>query len=170
MELLLYIYAQSDDGMAQKLENTGRVALLVLGCPEVPVQTSIALYLMNLLKHHGIRPVIAGTKSARMLLEVADIERHYLGDLLDLDHCIAEIVEKRMDADLCFVFIHKESGISYAATMSSISRAKIIALIFGEEAHELAGQITFPCEKIVARAAHNPTPLRGKLDELAGGW
>lgn len=156
--------------MAEKLQKKGRVALLVLGCPEVPVQTSIALYLMNLLKRHGIQSVIAGTKSARMLLDVADIDRHYLGELLDLDHCIAEIVEKRMDADLCFVFIHKESGISYAATLSSISHAKVFALVFGEEANELARQITFPCEKIVARAAHNPAPLRGKLDELAGEW
>ena len=143
-----------------------RVALLVLGCPEVPVQTSIALYLMGALRKKGIRPVVAGTKAARMLLDVADLERHYVGNLVDLDHCIGEIAEKRKDADLCFVFVHKDAGISYTATLSSLSRAKVIALIFGEHARELAGQITFPCETVVAKATHNPMPLKALIDRM----
>ena len=36
-------------------------ALLVLGCPQVPVQTSIALYLINRLKRAGIVPVVPAT-------------------------------------------------------------------------------------------------------------
>ena len=43
-------------------------ALLVLGCPQVPVQTSIALYLINRLKKAGFVPVVAGNKSANTLL------------------------------------------------------------------------------------------------------
>ncbi|MDD1673004.1 MAG: DUF1890 domain-containing protein [Methanomicrobiales archaeon] len=146
------------------------MALLVLGCPEVPVQTSIALYLMHILRKKGIRPIVAGTKAARTLLDIADIDRHYLGDLVDLDQCIGEIAEKRMDADLCFVFIHKDSGISYAATMSSLLQGKVYALVFGDKAQELSQQITFSVGVITARVTHNPTPLKNKIDALAGEW
>jgi hypothetical protein len=147
-----------------------RVALLVLGCPEVPVQTSIALYLMGVLRRAGIHPVVAGTKAARALLDVADIDRHYVGDLLDLDQCIGEIAEKRRDADLCFVFVHKDSGISYAATLASLLQGQVYALIFGDHAQELADQITFPIHLITAKATHNPGPLKRRIDALAGEW
>jgi hypothetical protein len=146
------------------------MALLVLGCPEVPVQTSIALYLMRVLRKHGILPVVAGTKAARTLLDVADIDRHYLGDLIDLDQCIGEIAEGRRDADFCFVFIHKDAGISYAATMASLLQGKVYALVFGDMADDLSRQITFPVRIIAARATHNPTPLRSRIDSLSGEW
>jgi hypothetical protein len=151
-------------------ESPEKVALLVLGCPEVPVQTSIALYLMGVLQKRGIHPVVAGTKAARALLDVADSDRHYVGDLIDLDQCIGEIAEKRRDADLCFVFIHKDSGISYAATMASLLQGKIYALVFGDHAQDLADQITFPIHLITARATHNPAPLKNRIDAMAGEW
>jgi hypothetical protein len=147
-----------------------KVALLILGCPEVPVQTSIALYLMGVLKRSGIHPVVAGTKAARALLDVADVDRHYVGELIDLDQCIGEIAEKRRNADLCFVFIHKEAGISYAATMASLLQKEIYALVFGDHAQELADQITFPIHLIIARATHNPGPMKNRIDSLAGEW
>jgi hypothetical protein len=147
-----------------------KVALLVLGCPEVPVQTSIALYLMRILRGQGIHPVVAGTKAARALLDVADVDRYYLGDLIDLDQCIGEIAEKRRNADLCFVFIHKDAGISYAATMASLLQGEIYALVFGDHAQELADQITFPVHLITARATHNPAPLKYRIDALAEEW
>lgn len=147
-----------------------RTALLVLGCPEVPVQTSIALYLMSVLRRKGIRPVVAGTKAARGLLDIADIDRHYLGDLIDLDQCIGEIAEKRRTAEFCFVFIHKDAGLSYAATMASLLEGRIIALVFGDQASALAEQIAPPIQVISAKATHNPTPLRNRIDNLAGGW
>jgi hypothetical protein len=147
-----------------------KVALLVLGCPEVPVQTSIALYLMGVLRRRGIHPVVAGTKAARALLDVADVDRHYLADLIDLDQCIGEIAEKRRNADFCFVFVHKDAGISYAATMASLLQGKIYALVFGDHAQELANQITFPIHLITARATHNPAPLKHRIDALAGEW
>jgi hypothetical protein len=147
-----------------------KVALLVLGCPEVPVQTSIALYLMRVLRRAGIQPVVAGTKAARALLDVADVDRHYVGDLIDLDQCIGEIAEKRRGADLCFVFIHKDSGISYAATMVSLLQGDVYALVFGDHAQELADQITFPIHLITARATHNPGPLKHRIDALTGEW
>ena len=147
-------------------ENDSRDALILLGCPQVPVQTSMALYLVHSLKQRGIRPVIAGTPAARKLMEVADPGRHYLEEMTDIDAAIDEITEKRRDFDLCFVFIHNDSGVAYAGTMAYISEARVYALIFGEHAEDLAGEIEFPCEVVAAKATHNPMPLKRRLDEV----
>jgi hypothetical protein len=142
-------------------------ALLVLGCPQVPVQTSIALYLVSRLKKAGIVPAVAGNKAANLLLVVADPDRHYLGEVMDLDRAVAQIAEKKRDFDRCFVFIHNDAGISYAATMSVISKAKLFAVIYGEHYEELAKQVNFPCTVIAAKAVHNPLPLKKAVDEVA---
>ena len=151
--------------MAGEPEPPRKTALLVLGCPQVPVQTSIALYLMNRLKKAGVTPVVAGNKAANTLLVVADTERHYLGEVMDLDRAVALISEKKRDFDLCFVFIHNDAGVSYAATMGSISKAKLFTLVYGEHFDEQAKKIDFPCTTIAAKAVHNPLPLKKALDE-----
>jgi len=147
--------------------NTQKTALFVLGCPQVPVQTSIALYLISKVKAAGMTPVIAGNKAANTLLIVADPDRHYIGEIMDLDRAVAMITEKKRDFDRCFVFIHNDAGISYAATMAAISSARIYTLIYGEHQDELVPQITFPCTKIAAKAVHNPLPLKKAIDEVA---
>jgi hypothetical protein len=144
-----------------------KTALLVLGCPQVPVQTSIALYLIHRLRDAGITPVVAGNRSAVTLLVVADPKRQYLGEAADLDRMIGQITEKNRDFDLCFVFIHNDSGISYAATMGAISKARVYALIYGEHFDTIAASIDFPCTTIAAKAVHNPMPLKKMLDEVA---
>ncbi len=141
-------------------------ALLVLGCPQVPVQTSIALYLINKLKKSAIVPVVAGNKAANTLLIVADPDRHYLGEVIDLDRAVAQITDKKREFDRCFVFIHNDAGISYAATMGAISSAKIFTLVYGEHYESLVKQIDFPCTIIAAKAVHNPLPLKKALDEV----
>jgi hypothetical protein len=142
-------------------------AILVLGCPQVPVQTSVALYLINRLKKAGIAPVVAGNRAANTLLVVADPERHYLGEVMDLDRAVAMITEKKRDFDRCFVFIHNDAGVSYAATMGTISKANLYTIIYGEHNEELVRQIDFPCVKITAKAVHNPLPLKKAIDEVA---
>ncbi|MCX6686518.1 MAG: DUF1890 domain-containing protein [Methanoregula sp.] len=144
-----------------------RSALLVLGCPQVPVQTSIALYLIHRLRQAGISPVVAGNRSAVTLLVVADPKRHYLGEALDLDRAIDQITEKKRDFDLCFVFIHNDAGVSYAATMGAISKARLYAIIYGEHYDKIVSSIEFPCINIAANAVHNPMPLKKMLDEVA---
>jgi hypothetical protein len=144
-----------------------KTALLVLGCPQVPVQTSIALYLVSRFKKAGITPIIAGNKAANTLLVVADPDRHYLGEVMDLDRAVSQITEKKRDFDRCFVFIHNDAGISYAATMNAISKAKLYILVYGEHEEDLVQQITFPCTKIAAKAVHNPLPLKKAIDEVA---
>ncbi len=144
-----------------------RSALLVLGCPQVPVQTSIALYLMHRLRQAGITPVVAGNRSAITLLVVADPKREYLGEAHDLDRMIDQITEKKRDFDLCFVFIHNDAGISYAATMGAILKARLYTIIYGEHFDQIVASIDFPCQNIAAKAVHNPMPLKKILDEVA---
>jgi hypothetical protein len=141
-------------------------ALLLLGCPELPVQTGTALYLANRLKEAGLEVFVAGTDSALLLVKVSDPHGYYVDAkrMVKLDNCIAALAEKKLEFDLCAVFVHNDAGISYLATVRSISDAKLFALIFGKDAKTLAEQIDFECEKLVAKAVHNPIPLTKKID------
>jgi hypothetical protein len=111
--------------------------------------------------------VVAGNRSAVTLLVIADPKRHYLGEALDLDHAIDQIMEKKRDFDLCFVFIHNDAGVSYAATMGAISKARLYTIIYGEHFDQIVSSIGFPCITIAAKAVHNPMPLKKMLDEVA---
>lgn len=141
-------------------------ALLVMGCPEVPVQMSIVLYLTDKLCKAGYDVTIAGTDAALKLLTVSDPDKHYIRNTIDVDQCIADIVEKKIDFDYCFTFMHSDAGATYAATMSAISGAKMYALVFGKNAESLEKTLEFPAEKIVAKAVHNPVPLKNKVDRV----
>lgn len=142
-------------------------ALLLLGCPEVPVQTGIALYLASSLKNAGMAVYIAGTDTALDLLKISDPKGCYLDmeKMITLDKCIESLAEKSVDFDFCSVFVHNDAGLSYLATIQSTSNARLFAIIFGKDAEVLAGQVELDCEKLVARAVHNPTPLKRKIDE-----
>ncbi len=146
--------------------NKIRTTLLMMGCPEVPVQMSIVLYLSNKLSKGGDDVTIAGTDAALKLLKVSDPDAHYVKKTMNIDQCIADIVEKKIDFDRCFAFMHSDAGMTYAATMSVISKAKIYAVIFGNNAESVAETIDFPAEKIVAKAVHNPIPLKNKIDRV----
>ncbi|MCJ7445838.1 MAG: DUF1890 domain-containing protein [Methanotrichaceae archaeon] len=139
-------------------------ALLMMGCPEVPVQMGIVLYLSNKLGKAGYDVTVAGTDAALKLLKVSDPDEHYVKKTMEIDQCIADIVEKKIDFDCCFAFMHSDAGMTYAATMSAISKAKMYAVIFGNNAEDVAETIEFPAEKIVAKAVHNPIPLKNKID------
>lgn len=145
----------------------GRKVLLMMGCPEVPVQTSIVLYLLNKLSKEGFDVTAAGTDAALKLLKISDPEGYYVKNTADVDQCIADIVERKTDFDICFAFMHNDAGMTYAATMSAISNARIYAVVFGKNAEALAETIEFPAEKIVAKAVHNPIPLKSRLDRVA---
>lgn len=147
-------------------KESDKTAVLVLGCPQVPVQTGVALYLLHALRKEGVVPVVAGNRAARMLVEVSDPERHYVGETVDLDRFIDDLAGKVRAYGLYFIFIHNDSGVSYAATVQSITGSTVVALIYGEHFEEIAESIEFPCEKIAAKAVHNPMPLRKKIDEV----
>jgi hypothetical protein len=142
-------------------------ALLVMGCPEVPVQMSMVIYLSHKLKKSGWDVTVAGTNAAVKLLKAADPEGYYVQKMVDLDRLIADVVEKKIDFDICFAFMHSDAGMTYGATFSAISKAKLYAVVFGKNAEALGESIDYPAEKIVAVAAHNPAPLKNKIDKVA---
>jgi len=145
---------------------TGAKVLLMMGCPEVPIQTSIALYLSHKLTKLGFDVTVAGTTAASKLLKVSDSDGYYVKKLVDLDKTIVDVIEKRTDFDMCFAFMHNDAGMTYATTMSSISQARIYSIVFGRNAEVLAETIEFDCEKIVAQDVHNPVRLKNKLDKV----
>ncbi len=145
----------------------GKKALLVMGCPEVPVQMSMAIYLSHKLSRAGYDVTVAGTDAAVKLLKAADPESYYVQKTVDIDQIIGDIVEKKIDYDLCFAFMHSDAGMTYGATFSAISRARLYAVVFGKNAEALGESIDYPAEKIVAKATHNPNPLKNKIDKVA---
>jgi hypothetical protein len=145
----------------------GKSALLVMGCPEVPVQMSMVIYLAHKLTKSGWDVTVAGTDAAVKLLLSADPESYYVKKTVDLDELIADVVEKKKDYDICFVFMHSDAGMTYGATFSAISRARLFAVVFGKNAEAISASIDYPAEKIVAKAMHNPNPLKNKIDKVA---
>ncbi len=135
----------------------------MMGCPELPVQTAAGLYIANKLNDEGFEVTIAGNKAAVSLLLNSDPQRHYIRKVMDLDRCIGALAEKKMDFDLCFVFIHSDSGIAYLATVKSLSKARTVAVIFGKDIEPLI-EASGDSVIIAAKAVHNPTPLRAQID------
>ncbi len=144
-------------------------ALLVLGCPEVPVQQALALHIAWQLRKHGSAVHAAGNPAVLNLLKVSDPEKRYLPETSVLEKCIAEIVGKKRDCDLCIAFAHSDAGITYAATMRHLLPAsRLVVIVFGKDPEPLAALIDFPCEKIIDKAVHNPMQLRKKVNEVFG--
>lgn len=147
----------------------GKKAILLLGCPEVPVQQALALHLSHQLINHGFAVHATGNPAVLNLLKVSDPEKRYLQEMSVLEKCIEEIVEKKRDCNLCIVFAHSDAGISYAATMRHLLPAsRLVVIIFGKDPEALAALIDFPCEKIVDKAVHNPMQLRKKINGVFG--
>ena len=149
-----------------ELMSEGKSALLVMGCPEVPVQMSMVIYLSHKLSKSGWDVTVAGTDAAVKLLKAADPESYYVKKTVDLDGMIVDIVEKKVDFDVCFAFMHSDAGMTYGATFSAISKARLFAVVFGKNAEALGESIDYPAEKIVAKATHNPNPLKNKIDKV----
>ncbi len=113
--------------------------------------------------------LIAGNPSVLNLLKVSDPEKHYVTATMVLEKCIAEVVEKKRDCDLCVVFAHNDAAIAYAATMRYLlPERRLIVIVFGKDPGPLADEVNFPCEKIVDKAVHNPLQLRAKINEVFG--
>ena len=144
-------------------------ALLVLGCPEVPVQQALALHIAYQLRKQGTATHAAGNPAVLNLLKVSDPEKRYLPETSVLEKCIEEIIEKKRDCGLCIVFAHSDAGITYAATMRHLRPAsRLVVIIFGKDPEPLAALADFPCEKIVEKAVHNPMQLKRKINGVFG--
>jgi len=147
-------------------ETTG--PLLILGCPEVPVQQALALYCAHRFGEQGKELRIAGNTAVLQLLRVSDPGKVYVKKMMDLDRCIEDLSTKKLEPTICLVFAHSDAGISYATTIRYLTDRRLIAVVFGRTAEDLGAQLDIPCEKIVEKAVHNPGQLRRKLDEVMG--
>jgi len=146
-------------------------ALLVMGCPEVAVQTSLVLYTSHLLSNIGCQVLIAGNNSALELTRMADPDGHYIKNTADLDVTIGDLAQKVFEPDICYVFIHNDAGVSYLATVNALISGEAVGVIFGREPQKLVAQ----CEEadlkcIWAKAVHNPSPLKSKIKTEVDRW
>lgn len=142
-------------------------ALLVLGCPEVPIQMALALYAGHNLIQTGYTVLTACNPSVMKLVKTSDPDSHYLKKLTTIENCIEGITDKKRQYDLCISFAHNDAGISYAATMRYLlPDIRFITLVFGRDAEDLATRIEYPGEIIMEKAVHNPIPIRRKLQEV----
>lgn len=144
-------------------------ALILLGCPESPSQTPMAVYAANKLAKIDYDVTIASTPAASKLLEVSDPDECYIKNKVDIESCLDALEEGKYD--LLIGFVSKDAAASYFITFYHLLQCESIALIF-EKDHELLDEFeNMVAEntnaKIVAvRAFHNPTPLRVKFDRV----
>ena len=151
------------------VEEPGRKsALFLLGCPEVPVQMGIALYLASRLEKSGTSVTVAGNPSVIQLIRVSDPDQHYIRKVMNLERAMADLIEKRAHPDIIVSFAHNDAGISYAATVRHVSPSRLYLIVFGREAEALGALAEFECEKIVEKAVHNPGQLKKKIDQVFG--
>jgi hypothetical protein len=151
-------------------ESEHKKALIVLGCPEVPVQNSLAIYTAYQLRKDGYSVLIAGNPAVMKLLMTSDPEKHYVSTMTTLEKAVDDISGGEGDYDLCLAFAHSDAGISYAATMRYLlPSVRFITIVFGREAEEIGKLIEYEGEQIVEVAVHNPMQLKKKMNE-ALGW
>jgi hypothetical protein len=142
-------------------------ALVVLGCPEVPVQNALAVYTAYQLKLNGYDVLIAGNPAVIKLLMTSDPKRHYISKMTTLEKAVEDITAGNDKYNLCIAFAHSDAGISYAATMKYLlPSARFITIAFGREAENISKLIEYEGEQIVEIAVHNPMQLRKKLNEV----
>ena len=142
-------------------------ALILLGCPEAPSQTPLAVYMVYELTNMGYDVTVASTPSAMKLLEISDPEQVYVKNKVDIDSCLESLDEGSFD--VLVVFVHKDAAVSYFVTFYHILNTKSIAVVFEKdpdllETYESLVKESTDATIVSARAYHNPTPLKVKFN------
>ncbi len=144
-------------------------ALLLLGCPEVPSQTPMALYAVDKLTDMGYDVTISSNPAAAKLVKVSDPKGYYKHKNVNIDNFLDQVEDS--DFDLILGFVHKDAAAAYFSTYCAlIGAAKKIALVFQrdpalvEEYADMVSQST-DAEIIKVKAYHNPNPIRVSLDK-----
>ena len=141
--------------------------LILIGCPQIPVQSPLVLYIADFLQDAGHRPVVAANPSAKQLIKTSDPKSHYVSEYKDVEKTIGELADGTIHYPLIISLIHNDAGLTYTATTSAVAPGTLlISVLFGEHAYDLAEEIGYPTEKVVAPVTHNTRPLLTKLDEV----
>ena len=143
-------------------------AIILLGCPESPSQTPMAVYATHKLTSMGYEVTVASTPSAKKLIEVSDPEHYYIKNKIDIESCLDGLNEG--DYDLLLGFVAKDAAVSYFVTFYHILNTTSLALVFHRdpellESFENAVKENTDAFIASAKAYHNPTPLRVRLDK-----
>ena len=144
-------------------------ALILLGCPESPSQTPMAVYAANKLSELDYDVTVAANPAATKLVKVSDPKKVYVKSIVDLDRCLNDI--KEGDYDLLVGFVHKDAAASFFITFYHLLQCESIALVFEKDMELLESYVDMVQEntdaKIVAvKAFHNPTPIRVRFDKV----
>ena len=143
-------------------------ALVLLGCPETPSQTPLAVYVFNKLTKMGYDVTIAANPAAKKLVSISDPEGYYKLNIIDLERTLGEISEK--DYDLLVGFVHKDAAASFFVTFDQILNTQSLALVFSRDADEVEEFVNMIQESgsnatiAAVRAFHNPSPIKVKFD------
>ena len=143
-------------------------ALVLLGCPETPAQTPMAVYVFNKLTKMGYDTTIAANPAASKLVKISDPEGLYNLNLVDLERTLGEI--KEGDYDLLVGFVHKDAAAAFFVTFDQILNTKSLALVFSRDADEVEEFVNMIEESesneliTAVRAFHNPSPIKVKFD------
>ncbi|MCK9150836.1 DUF1890 domain-containing protein [Methanobacterium alcaliphilum] len=143
-------------------------ALILLGCPESPAQTPMAVYAAYKLSNMDYDVTIASNPAAMRLLDVSDPEEKYVKSKVDLESCLENLSEG--DFDLLLGFVHRDAAVAFFVTFYHILNTKSIALIFEKDPillddFEKQVKDNTDAQLVSARAYHNPTPLKVRFDK-----
>ncbi|HJJ54517.1 MAG TPA: DUF1890 domain-containing protein [Methanocorpusculum sp.] len=142
-------------------------ALILIGCPQIPVQSPLVLYIADFLQDAHLTPVVASNPSAKQLVKVSDPKSHYVSQFRDLDKTIADLSDGTVSYPLIISLVHNDAGLTYTATAAAVSPASLmVTLFFGEHAYDLAEEAVYPTEKITAPLTHNVKGLIPHLEEV----
>ncbi len=142
--------------------------MILLGCPESPTQTAIAIYATNALSKKGHDVTIVSNPAAMKLIDISDPEGHYMKKRKNIDRCMDTL--EPGDYDLLLGIIHKDAAVAYFVTAYHLLQTKAMALVFerdGDLVEEFKTQIeeTTDAKVMSARAYHNPNPVKVQLDK-----
>jgi hypothetical protein len=127
----------------------------------------MAAYAAHQLETMGYQVTVAANPSALKLLQISDPKECYIKKVIDIEKCLEETDEK--EYDLFLGFVHKDAAVSYFITFYHILNTTSIAMIFHRDADTLIDfedTVKENTDAIIvsARAHHNPTPIRVRLD------
>ena len=106
---------------------------------------------------------MAGTNAPIKLLKTADPEA-IMQKTADLDWIMVGRSWRRRWTSTPVCFMHSDAGMAYGALSAPYPKPHYA--VFGKNAEALGESRDYPTEKIVAKATHNPGPLKSKIDKV----